>query len=77
MLSDLEVFEHHYAPQFEDNTVKIGTYLADAREYQRRVFDIYRYAKTSLQPLGEDLPFKTVRKFSTNKEFDTGTFLLR
>jgi hypothetical protein len=72
-----EVFDNHYFPQFQDNTVNLKHYHDDRREFNRRIFDVYRYAKTSLAVLGENTGFSMVRRLSTNPQFDSGSFLLK
>lgn len=72
-----EIFDNHYFPQFQDNTVVMESYHDDRREFNRRIFDVYRYAKTSLAVLGENTGFSMVRRLSTNPKFDSGSFLLK
>jgi hypothetical protein len=72
-----EVFDNHYFPQFQDNTVDMTRYHDDRREFNRRIFDVYRYAKSSLAVLGENTGFSMVRRLSTNPKFDSGSFLLK
>lgn len=72
-----EIFDNHYLPQFEDNTVMMDRYHDDRREFHRRIFDVYRYAKTSLAVLGENTVFHSVKRIQTNPQLDTGSFLLQ
>jgi hypothetical protein len=72
-----EIFETYYQPQFADNTASIAMYHDEQREFFRRTFDLYRYAKTSIGHLGDELPFIHVRPLDFNHRFDTGAFLLR
>lgn len=71
-----EIFDQHYHVRFDENTANLIEYTADRREFYRRTFDLYRYAKTSLNALGKNHGFTTVRRLSTNHRFDTGSFLL-
>lgn len=71
------IFDSHYQLLIEENTTDLKKYQNDRREFFRRTFDIYRYAKTSLQYLGEELGFTKVKRLTYNSQFDSGTFLLR
>lgn len=72
-----EVLERYYDFCFAVNAVTMQQYHEDRREFQRRIFDIYRYAKSSLGVLGEDLGFSLVRRIATNRNFDSSSFLLK
>lgn len=72
-----EVFDNHYQVFFDENTARMDDYNAERREFNRRIFDIYRFAKTSVGVLGTDLPFTKVKQLTHNQSFDTGMFLLR
>lgn len=72
-----DILDQYYEIRFEENTTSIDLYHDDHREFNRRIFDIYRYAKTSLGALGENLGFSMVKRIATNRRFDSGTFLLK
>lgn len=72
-----ELLDNYYQSRFEENTVSIEQYQHDRREFNRRIFDIYRYAKSSLSSLGENLGFSTVKRIATNRKFDSSKFLLK
>lgn len=72
-----EVFDNYYLPLFQNNAMDMQRYHDDRREFNRRIFDVYRYAKTSLAVLGENTGFSMVRRLSTNPQFDSGSFLLK
>ncbi|BAW18984.1 hypothetical protein [Ralstonia phage RP12] len=81
----VEIFDSYYQILFDENTIDLEKYQIDRREFFRRTFDIYRYAKTSLIHLVPkkdnqdfvDYPFSHVKRLSSNCQFDSGTFLLR
>ena len=70
------IFDHHYHERFEENTATFSEYHLDQREFHRRIFDIYRFAKTSVGVLGKDHGLSTVKRIAHNRSFDTGSFLL-
>lgn len=71
------IFDTVYAPLVADNTFNEQDYLDESREYSRRIFDIYRYAKSSVAPVGIDRDINTVQLVLSNPRFDTGAFLIR
>lgn len=71
------IFDHHYHERFEENTTTFDAYHRDQREFNRRIFDIYRFAKTSLGALGKDHRLSEVKRIAVNRTFDTGSFLLK
>lgn len=72
-----EIFDNHYFPRFEDNTVSMTLYHDDRREFHRRIFDLYRYAKSSVAVLGDNPGFSHVNRLYINSEFDSGSFILK
>lgn len=72
-----EIFDNHYDLRLQDNTFDMAAYHDDRREFQRRIVDIYRYAKTSLAVLGNNPGFTHVNRLSLNQRFDSGSFILR
>ncbi len=77
------IFENHFQVLLDENTIALEenslglpSYQSERREFYRRTFDLYRYAKTSLAVLGKELPFTHVKRLSSNHRFDSGTFLL-
>lgn len=72
-----EIFDTLYQVLFEENTTVLDEYHTERREFSRRIFDIYRFAKTGLGVLGDDLPFSSVKKLTYDKQFDSGSFLLK
>lgn len=71
------IFDRHYQIRFEENTMNFALYQHDRREFNRRIFDIYRYAKSSLGCLGENLGFSMVKRIATNRIFDSTSYLLK
>lgn len=72
-----EVFDNYYLQQPFDGGVSAQLYSDDRREFQRRIFDIYRYAKTSLACLGDNCGFSMVQRLKANPKFETCSFLLK
>lgn len=72
-----EVFESYYQSRLDENTATMSMYQQDQREFYRRTFDIYRFAKTSLTCLGENPGFCQVKQLASNQRFDSGSFLLK
>lgn len=70
------VFEQHYQRLFDENTTSITAYHVDKREFNRRVFDIYRYARSSLRCLGSATVFTKVAALKRNSLFDSASFVL-
>lgn len=71
-----EIFESSFQVMLSENTMRMDNYHDVRREFQRRTFDLYRYAKSSLHKLGENPGFTSVKRLSTNHRFDSGKFLL-
>ena len=71
------IFDQHYFQRFEENSTSLFEYHADQREFNRRIFDIYRFAKSSLGVLGKNHGLSAVKRIANNRTFDTGSFLLR
>lgn len=69
--------DSHYQLMLDENVMSIEHYHDAQREFKRRTLDIYRYACTTLKPLGEELPFLNVSVLSVNPEFDTASFILK
>lgn len=72
-----ETFDNQYGLCLEDNSLTLAQYHIAKKEFNRRIFDVYRFAKTSLARLGENPGFSTVRRIATNRTFDSGSFLLK
>jgi hypothetical protein len=72
-----EIFEQYYQTRFDENSISLSDYHIDQREFGRRIFDVYRFAKSSLSVLGKDHGLSTVKRLVTNRAFDTGSFLLK
>lgn len=72
-----ELFDSHCQVLFDENTLSAATFHADRREFNRRIFDIYRYAKSSVAATVPDKPFISVKKISTNHKYDSGLFLIK
>jgi hypothetical protein len=72
-----EYFDNQYTHCFEDNSITLEEYHTVKKEFNRRIFDVYRFAKTSLNRLGENPGFSMVKRISTNRKFDSGSFLLK
>jgi hypothetical protein len=72
-----EYFDNQYSNYLDDNSMTLDVYHIEKKEFNRRIFDIYRYAKTSLATLGDDPGFSTVKRVVINHKFDTGSFLLK
>ena len=70
------IFDQHYFQRFEENSTSLPAYHADQREFNRRIFDIYRFAKTALHGLGDNHNLSKVRMLSRNKRFDAASFIL-
>ena len=73
----LEYRDNHYHEDLQYNMVDLAEYHRNKREFQRRIFDIYRFAKTSLKSLGDETDFSRVSRLSTNHVFDTGSFIIK
>lgn len=71
-----EYRDNHYHELFQYGQVNLAHYYRDRKEFQRRIFDIYRYAKTSLAALG-NVNLLDVKRLSTNRNFDTASFLVK
>jgi hypothetical protein len=71
------VFESYYQMRLDENTATMEMYQADKREFYRRTFDVYRFAKTSLKRLGENAGLSEVKRIAANCKFDSGSFLLK
>lgn len=69
--------DNHYQLMFDENITTLELYHDARKEFKRRTLDIYRYARTTLKPLGEELPFLNVSVLSVNPEFDTASFILK
>jgi hypothetical protein len=72
-----EIFDNLYLPSFEDNSIIMASYHNDRREFHRRIFDVYRYAKSSLAVLGPDPGFSHVTRLTLDHNLDSGSFILR
>jgi hypothetical protein len=70
-------FDNQCILLFADNSITLDDYHKLRKEFNRRIFDIYRYAKTSLARLGDEPGFSKVVKLSANPKFDSGSFLLK
>lgn len=70
------LFDAYYDALINENTASVKSYPDDRTEFARRIFDIYRYAKTSIDALGPATSFDKVRQLSLNRRFDTGSFIL-
>lgn len=73
----LEIFDNHYDLAWNENTVTPQLYSEDQKEFNRRIFDLYRYAKTSVAAIVPDKDCFTVSKIAGNPQFDSGVFLIR
>ncbi len=72
-----ELFDNCYQVMFDENTVDQKTFQLDKREFNRRIFDIYRFAKSSVAATIPVKPFTSVKKISTNPKYDSGRFLIK
>lgn len=72
-----DIFDNYYLVLFEENTTTREAYHDDRREFNRRIFDIYRFAKSSLSSVGQNLGFSSVTKLAFNRTFDTSSFLVK
>lgn len=70
------IFDNHCKLMFRDNTIKLNDYNTNKKEFNRRIFDVYRYAYSSLETLGKT-PFTQVVPLSQNTQLDIGSFVLR
>ena len=71
------IFDQHYHQRFAENSTSLPAYHADQREFNRRIFDIYRFAKSTLGVLGKNHGLSAVKRIATNRSFDSGSFLLK
>lgn len=71
------IFDQHYHQRFAENSTSLQEYHNDQREFNRRIFDIYRFAKSSLGALGKNHGLSTVKRIAFNRTFDSGSFLLK
>ena len=72
-----EIFEQHYQIRFEENSISLTDYHLDQREFGRRIFDIYRFAKSTISVLGKNHGLSVVKRIATNRTFDSCSFLLK
>lgn len=72
-----EAFDVHYVQQFEENTTNLEVYNDDRRNFNRRCFDLYRFAKSSLSSIDPELGFSSITRIATNHKFDSSSFLVR
>lgn len=72
-----EYFDIHYDALFSNNAISLEQYQENRKEFNRRIFDIYRYARTSLKTLGEDLPYSHVDMLSYDDTYHTASFILK
>ena len=71
------IFDQHYIERFEENSTSLEEYHNDQREFNRRIFDVYRFAKSTLGAIGKDHGLSVVKRIAFNRNFDTGSFLLK
>lgn len=71
------IFDNTFGNSVEDNTMSINQFANEAREFNRRIFDIYRYAKTSVAHLGIPKSGLSVKKIHESPKFDSGAFLIK
>lgn len=72
-----DIFDQHYNERFAENSTSLSSYHIDRREFNRRIFDMYRFARSTVGALGKDHKLSTVKRISTNNAFDTCSLLLR
>lgn len=71
------IFDNCYGSQLDENTISVDQYVTEYREFNRRIFDIYRYAKTSVSHLGIPKTGLSVKKIHESPKFDSGAFLIK
>lgn len=71
------IFDNCYGGQLDENTISINQYVTESREFGRRIFDLYRYAKTSVAHLGIPKTGLSVKKIHELPEFDSGAFVIK
>lgn len=71
-----EYMDGHYHELFFDNSMTLVNYHKNKKEFNRRILDIYRYAKTSMSVLGKH-DFTEVRRFYTDKILDSSLFIIK
>ena len=71
------IFDNCFGDRLDDNTISINQYVIESREFSRRIFDIYRYAKTSVAHLGIPKTGLSVKKIQESPKFDSGAFLIK
>lgn len=73
----LEIFDNHYDVRWNENTVTPLMYSEDIKEFNRRILELYRYAKSSVSAIVPDKDVFDVTKISGNPQFDSGVFLIK